>query len=156
LTASKEFAGKVALVTGGSRGIGRAICTRLAQSGAWVAINHSSSAPAAEETLSMIRELGGDGKVYQCDVADADQVDAMFTEIERDSGPVDLLVCNAGIASYQDDRDMPIDLWRKILSVNLDGTFHCVWRARSSMIERGDGRVVCVSSKFASIALRLV
>ena len=143
---SNEFNGRVALVTGGSRGIGRAICQRLAQSGAWVAINHSSSAKDAEETLAIIQSAGGQGAVYQADVASYDEIDAMCTAIENDKGPVDLLVANAGIASYQDDRDMSIDLWRKVLSVNLDGTFHCVWRVKQSMLERHYGRIVCISS----------
>jgi len=146
LTESKEFAGKVALVTGGSRGIGRAICLRLAKAGAWVAINHSSSDDAANETLSMIRAAGGDGSIYQANVAAYDQVDTMVTAIEQDHGPVDILVANAGIASYKDDRDMSIELWRQILSVNLDGTFHCVWRVKQGMHERQYGRIVCISS----------
>ena len=143
---STEFSGKVALVTGGSRGIGRAICVRLAKAGAWIAINHSSSLEAANETLSQIRSAGGDGAIYQANVADFQQVDQMVTRIEHDQGPVDLLVANAGIASYQDDRDMPIELWREILSVNLDGTFHCFWRVKEAMRERQYGRVVCISS----------
>ena len=70
----------------------------------------------------------------------------MFGRIEAERGAVDLLVTNAGIASFQDDVDMPVDLWRRILSVNLDGTFHCVWRAKAGMQARGDGRIVCISS----------
>lgn len=142
----EEFSGRVALVTGGSRGIGRAICVRLAQAGAWIAINHSSSADSAQETLAQVRSAGGDGAVYQADVSSYEQIDGMFAAIENDHGPVDLLVTNAGIASYQDDGDMPIDLWRRILSVNLDGTFHCVWRAKQSMQDRHYGRIVCISS----------
>jgi len=143
---NKELSGRVALVTGGSRGIGRAICVRLAKSGAWVAINHSSSADAADETLSMVRAAGGDGAVYRADVASSDEIDTMYHSIEQDRGPVDLLVTNAGIASYKDDGDMTVDLWRNILAVNLDGTFHCVWRAKQSMIARNYGRIVCISS----------
>lgn len=143
---TQDLSGRNALVTGGSRGIGRAICLRLAKSGAWIAINHSSSEEAAEETLAMVRAAGGDGAVYRADVASYDQIDSMYQSIEKDTGPVDLLVTNAGIASYKDDRDMPVDLWRNILSVNLDGTFHCMWRAKQSMIERNYGRVVCISS----------
>ncbi|MGB7181461.1 MAG: 3-oxoacyl-ACP reductase family protein [Burkholderiaceae bacterium] len=146
MTNKQEFDGRVALVTGGSRGIGRAICLRLAASGAWVAINYSTSADAANQTLALIRSAGGDGAVYQCNVASYEEVDAMFSRIEQDHGPVDLLVANAGIASFKDDRDMSIELWRQILSVNLDGTFHCVWRAKAGMLERNYGRVVCISS----------
>lgn len=144
--ANDELSGRVALVTGGSRGIGRALCARLAKAGAWVAINHSASADAAEETLKQIRAEGGDGGVYQADVSSFDAVNAMFDAIEVDRGPVDLLVANAGIASFKDDASMPVDLWRRILSVNLDGTFNCVWRAKENMLARDYGRIVCISS----------
>ena len=142
----RDLSGRVALVTGGSRGIGRAICRRLAQAGAWVAINHSSSGAAAAETLAEIGADGGEGGVYRADVSSFEATDAMFRSIETDRGPVDLLVTNAGIASFRDDVDMPVDLWRHILSVNLDGTFHCVWRAKAGMLAQGDGRIVCISS----------
>ena len=142
----RDLSGRVALVTGGSRGIGRAICRRLARAGAWVAINYSSSEEAAAETLAQIRADGGGGGIYGADVSSLDETDAMFLGIEADRGPVDLLVTNAGIASFRDDVDMPVELWRRILSVNLDGTFHCVWRAREAMLARGDGRIVCISS----------
>ncbi|MGI9475109.1 MAG: SDR family NAD(P)-dependent oxidoreductase [Hyphomicrobiaceae bacterium] len=142
-----QFAGRTALVTGGSRGIGREICLQLAAEGAWVAINHSSSADDAEQTLSQIRATGRDGAIYQADVASWDATSAMFDEIEADrKSAVDLLVTNAGIASFQDDMEMPPDLWRKILSVNLDGTFNCVWRAKDGMRESGDGRIVTIAS----------
>ena len=142
----RDLSGRVALVTGGSRGIGRAICRRLAKAGAWVAINHSSSDEAAAETLAEIGADGGEGGVYRADVSSFEATDAMFRSIETDRAPVDLLVTNAGIASFRDDVDMPVDLWRRILSVNLDGTFHCVWRAKAGMLARGDGRIVCISS----------
>ena len=142
----RDLSGRIALVTGGSRGIGRAICRRLAQAGAWVAINHSSSDEAAAETLAEITGDGGEGGVYRADVSSFEATDAMFGRIEADRGPVDLLVTNAGIASFEDDVDMPVELWRRILSVNLDGTFHCVWRAKANMLDRGDGRIVCISS----------
>ena len=142
----RELSGRVALVTGGSRGIGRAICRRLAKAGAWVAINHSSSDEAAAETLAEIGADGGEGGVYRADVSSFEATDAMFRSIETDQGAVDLLVTNAGIASFRDDVDMPVDLWRRILSVNLDGTFHCVWRAKAGMLAQGDGRIVCISS----------
>jgi len=144
--AEQDLSGRVALVTGGSRGIGRAICRRLAKAGAWVAVNYASSEKAALETLSEIRKIGGDGGIYRTDVSSYEMTDAMFEAIEVDKGPVDLLVTNAGIASFNDNVDMPIDLWRKILSVNLDGTFHCVWRAKANMLAHGDGRIVCMSS----------
>lgn len=144
--AEQDLGGRTALVTGGSRGIGRAICQRLAKAGAWVAVNYTSSEDAAEETLAEIRRAGGEGGVYRANVSSFDETNRMFEKIETERGPVDLLVTNAGIASFEDDVDMPIDLWRKILSVNLDGTFHAVWRAKEGMIAHGDGRIVCISS----------
>ncbi|MEM7025879.1 MAG: SDR family oxidoreductase [Pseudomonadota bacterium] len=144
--AERDLDGRVALVTGGSRGIGRAICRRLARAGAWVAINHSASDDAAAETLEQVRREGGEGGIYQADVASFEAVDAMFQAVESDKGPVDLLVANAGIASFQDNAEMPVDLWRRILGVNLDGIFHCIWRAKDRMLAHGDGRIVCISS----------
>ncbi len=141
-----DLSGRIALVTGGSRGIGRAICRRLAQAGAWVAVNYTANEDAAAETLAAIVDQGGDGSIFKADVSSYDQTDAMFSEIETAKGPVDLLVTNAGIASFQDNIDMSIELWRRILAVNLDGTFHCVWRAKQAMLERGEGRIVCISS----------
>ena len=141
-----KFEGRTALVTGGSRGIGRAICVQLAREGAWVAVNHSASAEAAAETLDLMRAEGGQGGVFQADVASWEATSAMFDAVEAERGPVDLLVTNAGAASFQDDGDMPLELWRRILSVNLDGTFHCVWRAKEAMRARKDGRIVCISS----------
>lgn len=146
MSAKKDLSNRIALVTGGSRGIGRAICLRLAKAGAWVAINHSSSHDAANETLSIIRAAGGDGAVYAADVSSYDAVDAMFSTIEEDRGTVDVLVANAGIASQQDSSDMTVDVWKQVLSVNLDGTFHCVWRAKQSMLDNNYGRIVCISS----------
>lgn len=142
----KEFAGRTALVTGGSRGIGRAICVRLARAGAWVAINHSVSAEAAGETLDLVKAEGGDGRVYQADVSSYDATSAMYDAIESDHGAVELLVTNAGIASFADDTSMSPDVWNEIIKVNLNGTFHPVWRAKDGMAERGFGRVVCISS----------
>lgn len=142
----KDLNGRVTLVTGGSRGIGRAICQRLAQAGCWVAVNYADNSEAAEETLASIVAQGGAGGLYQADVSSAEQTDAMFDSIEADKGPVQLLVTNAGIASYEDNTEMSIDVWRRILSVNLDGTFHCVWRAKKNMLTLGEGRIVCISS----------
>ena len=142
----REFEGRTALVTGGSRGIGRAICLRLAASGARVAVNYAADRTAAEETRRRIEDAGGAAGVYLADVGDHDQVGAMFDAVEGGLGPVDLLVTNAGIARSADALSMTVDTWREILRVNLDGTFHAVWRAKDGMAARGYGRIVCISS----------
>ena len=142
----REFVGRTALVTGGSRGIGRAICQRLARSGARVAINYVENTAAAEETRRLIAEENGDSKIYCSDVSHSKQTSDMFDAIEKDLGPVDLLVTNAGIARAADSVTMTGDTWREIMRTNVDGTFHQVWRAKNGMIERGYGRIVCISS----------
>ena len=143
---TKEFAGRTALVTGGSRGIGRAICFRLAASGARVAINFAAHREAAEATRDNIRADGGVCEIYRADVGDRDETGVMFDAVERALGPVDLLVTNAGIARSADALSMSADTWHEIMRVNLDGTFHSVWRAKDAMTERGYGRIVCISS----------
>ena len=144
--ADRELEGRTALVTGGSRGIGRAICIRLAASGARVAVNYAADRRAAEDTRDRIREDGGVAEVYLADVGDRDATGAMFDAVERDLGPVDLLVTNAGIARSADSLSMTAETWHEIMRVNLDGTFHAVWRAKDVMVERGFGRIVCISS----------
>ena len=142
----RELEGRTALVTGGSRGIGRAICLRLAASGARVAVNYAADRRAAEETRERIRDAGGVAEIYLADVGDQDATAAMFDAVERDLGPVDLLVTNAGIAHSADALTMTAETWHEIMRVNLDGTFHAVWRAKDGMVERGFGRIVCISS----------
>ena len=144
--ADRELEGRTALVTGGSRGIGRAICVRLAASGARVAVNYAADRRAAEDTRDCIREDGGVAEVYLADVGERDSTGAMFDAVERDLGPVDLLVTNAGIARSADSLTMTADTWHEIMRVNLDGTFHAVWRAKDGMVARGFGRIVCISS----------
>ena len=142
----KEFVGRTALVTGGSRGIGRAICEKLARSAAQVAINYVTNKVAAEEVCHVIREANGSAAIYRADVSDPEQTSCMFDKIENDLGPVDLLVTNAGIARSTDNVTMTAEVWHAIMRTNLDGTFHPVWRAKGGMIKRGYGRIVCISS----------
>ncbi len=82
----------------------------------------------------------------RADVSSYEATSAMFDEVEAELGPVDMLVANAGMASFQDDTEMPIELWHRIHAVNLHGTFHCVWRAKDGMRERGYGNIVCITS----------
>lgn len=142
----REFAGRTALVTGGSRGIGRAVCAALAAGGAQVAVNYAADRAAAESVRDKIRAAGGTAEIHRADVGDRDAVDAMFSAVESAFGPVDLLVANAGIARSADAVSMSHDVWHEIMRVNLDGVFHTVWRAKDAMLARGFGRIVCISS----------
>jgi 3-oxoacyl-[acyl-carrier protein] reductase len=146
--ASQELAGRTALVTGGSRGIGRAVCVHLAREGARVAINYASSEPAAREAERLVRDEGAECVLLKADVSDPAAVAAMVAETERTLGPIDLLVASAGIAPSEARGEVAFATWRRIMAVNLDGTFLPVMAVKDGMIARGFGRIVC----FASIA----
>jgi 3-oxoacyl-[acyl-carrier protein] reductase len=146
--ASRELAGRTALVTGGSRGIGRAVCVRLAQEGARVAINYTSNEAAAREAQALVEAADAQCLLLKADVSDPDAVAAMIAEVERGLGPVDLLVTAAGIAPTEQRGAAPFETWRRIMAVNVDGTYLPIMAAKDGMIARGYGRIVC----FASIA----
>jgi len=141
-----RFENRIALVTGGSRGIGRACCLRLAEEGARVAINYRQGKEDAEETLQQIRTIGGTGMLVQADVSSSEQVDRMVSEIEAEWGQVELLVNNSGIFSYEPHTKLTEDAWRQMLEVNLTGTFLVTWRVREGMLQRKFGRIVNMSS----------
>jgi 3-oxoacyl-[acyl-carrier protein] reductase len=145
---AKELEGRMALVTGGSRGIGRAICVRLARAGARVAINYASNEAAALETMRVVEGEGAQGQIVRADVSDPQAVARMVGETERGLGPVDLLVTAAGIAPSEARGEIPFETWRRIMAVNLDGTFLPIMALKDGMIARGFERIVC----FASIA----
>lgn len=143
---SRVFAGKTALVTGGSRGIGRACCLRLARAGAKVAVNYRSDEQAARETAQLIEATGAEALVVQADVADPDAVDRMVAEILSAFGPVDLLVNNAGIFDYVPHTETTLEIWRRTLDVNLTGTYLVTWAVKDGMVARRYGRIVNVTS----------
>lgn len=141
-----ELEGKAALVTGGSRGIGRAVCLELARRGACVAVNYAGNAAAAEETVESCKAKGVDAFSVQADVADAAACDAMVKEVVSRFGRLDILVNNAGITR---DGLMPMlkDAdWDAVLDANLKGAFHCMRAAYRPMMKQKYGRVVNLSS----------
>ncbi|MGD2140277.1 MAG: 3-oxoacyl-ACP reductase family protein [Burkholderiales bacterium] len=142
----KELEGRTALVTGGSRGIGRAICLALAREGAHVAVNYVSNEKAAREVVSEIKRLGGEAMMFEADVANPDSVDAMVAAVEHGLGPVDLLVTSAGIAKAEHHSKMTFENWRRMLSINLDGTYLPVMAVKDGMLDRDYGRIVCIAS----------
>jgi 3-oxoacyl-[acyl-carrier protein] reductase len=146
--AAKELAGRTALVTGGSRGIGRAVSVRLAREGARVAINYAVNEQAAREAERLVQAEGTECLLLEADVSNPDAVAAMVAQAERGLGPIDLLVTSAGIAPDEARGEVAFDEWRRTMAVNLDGTFLPVMAVKDGMIARGFGRIVC----FASIA----
>jgi len=144
----KELEGRTALVTGGARGIGRATCVLLARAGARVAINYAGNEAAAKEALRLVEAEGAQGLIVQADVSDPAAVAAMVERTESSLGPIDLLVASAGIAPTETRGEVSFETWRRVMAVNLDGTFLSVMAVKDGMIARGCGRIVC----FASIA----
>ena len=137
---------RVALVTGGSRGIGRAVCLELARGGHAVAVNYRSGVDEAKETLSLLQGEGHEGIVVEADVSDPAQVDGMFSEIDELLGPVTVLVNNAGVRRDQLALRMSDKDFLDVVSVNLFGPFVCAPRALRTMVRMGFGRIVNVTS----------
>ncbi|UCH46453.1 MAG: glucose 1-dehydrogenase [Betaproteobacteria bacterium] len=142
----KEFQGKTALVTGGSRGIGRATCLALAREGARVAVNYVSNEKAAGKVVAEIKQLGGEAMVVGADVSDSGSVTNMVATVEHGLGPVDLLVTSAGIAKAAHHSEMTFESWRQMMSINVDGTYLPVMAVKDGMLDRGYGRIVCIAS----------
>jgi 3-oxoacyl-[acyl-carrier protein] reductase len=141
-----ELEGRVALVTGASRGIGAASALALAQRGARVAVNYREDKDGAEETARAIRDLGSEALVVRADVAAAEDVEAMFASAEAAFGPVEVLVANAGATRDRVLALMREDDWDFVLDVNLTGVWRCTKRALRPMLRAGWGRIIAVSS----------
>jgi acetoacetyl-CoA reductase len=140
------FEGRVALVTGGARGIGAAITEMLATSGAAVAAGYSRDREGAEKFRSQMREKGANVSVHQGRVDSADDVNRVIEEVMDEHGRIDYLVNNAGITVDKTVRKMSVDDWRQVLDVNLSGAFQMTKGVLEHMIERGSGRIVNISS----------
>lgn len=138
--------GKIALVTGGSRGIGRAIALTLAGYGADVAVNYSGSREKAEETAEQIRGLGRRAVLVQADISKQEECARMFREAEEQLGKLDILVNNAGITRDNLAIRMSEEEFAQVLDTNLKGAFFCMQLAAKSMLKRRSGRIVSISS----------
>jgi 3-oxoacyl-[acyl-carrier protein] reductase len=139
---NKELAGKVALVTGAAKNIGRSIALALAAGGAAVAINTRSSREAAEEVAKEIRDAGGKANVYLADIGDAAAVKAMGETVVRDFGRLDILVLNASMRKETRFIDMDFEQWRRSMTITLDGSFHCVKASLPAIIAAGGGSII--------------
>ncbi len=143
----KALEGRVALVTGGSRGIGRAICEALARRGATVVVNYASREDAARETGAAVEALGGKPVLLKFDVSNSAEVTEAVKAIGKDCGGLDLLINNAGVAINGLVMRFRDEQWAKSLEVNLAGAFYCVRAATSLLLKaRERGRIVNITS----------
>ncbi len=138
--------GNVALVTGGSRGIGRAVCLELARQGAAVAVNYAGNSAAAEETVQLCRALGVEAEAFRADVADPAACDALTAAVKERFGRLDILVNNAGIARDGLLMTAKEEDFSRTLDTNLKGAYFCTKAAAKVMLRQKYGRIVCLSS----------
>ena len=142
-----EFKGKVALVTGASRGIGRAIAIELAKNGAAISINYNSDIKSAKETQKLVNKTGVKSEIFKADVSKQKDIKNLIKNTEKKLGPIDLLVTNAGIAIVsKNPLELDYDTWKKTMATNVDGTLLPIKEVLPGMIKRKFGRIVCISS----------
>lgn len=142
---------KVALVTGSSRGIGKAIALRLAEDGYAVAVHCVNAMDKAEDVCREIINSGGTAKAYCCDVADDVAVSAMIENIQNDLGSVSVLVNNAGIAQQKLFTDITDEEWKRMMAVHVDGAFFCTRAVLPAMIREHNGCIVNMSSMWGQV-----
>ena len=155
MSAHKRFdlTSKTALVTGGSRGIGRGMALALAEHGADVAIVYRSAEQEANEAVEAIRGLGRRAWIYQQDLAKTDELHALADRVWANTGPIDILVNNAGFAYLERFNQITPEHWRHVMSVNLDAVFFLSQRIAEQMIAAGiKGRIINLSSKNGLVA----
>jgi len=144
-----DLTGKVAIVTGGSRGIGRAVSEMLARSGAHVVVNYAGNEAAARETVESIVAAGGNADAKQFDVSDAAAVDAAITEVHKRLGRLDILVSNAGIAMDQLLLRVKPEEVERTFAINVNGAIWCAKSAMRIMMRQRTGRIIHLSSVVA-------
>ncbi len=137
---------KVALVTGGSRGIGRSICLALAKRGAKVAVNYSSSVEAAQGVAESIGSQGGEAIICQGDVSAPDRVEEMVKQVMEQWGRIDILVNNAGITRDRLLLRMKLEEWQQVIDLNLTGVFLCTSAVSKIMLKQKSGRIINITS----------
>ena len=150
-----KFTGKVALVTGGGRGIGAEIARNLARDGAAVGV----SARTESEVKAVVDDIvkaGGRASFFIADLSQADQAAALVPKVEAELGPIDFLVNNAGVASSAPVGKISLDEWNRIFAINVTATFLCTQAVLPKMIERGAGRIVNIASVAARFGAKYI
>jgi 2-hydroxycyclohexanecarboxyl-CoA dehydrogenase len=141
---------RIALVTGGGSGIGRAICERLAEDGARV-VAADIDRSGAQQTVAAIQQRGGTGLAIEMDVADFERVTAAVAEVEKSLAPIDVLVNCAGWDRMQPFVQTTPDFWTRVIDINLRGAIHCTRAVLDAMIERKAGKIIFISSDAARV-----
>jgi 3-oxoacyl-[acyl-carrier protein] reductase len=147
-----SFEGRVALVTGATRGIGLAIARELAAQGAWIFLNHRRDTDRAKEALREVQELCPDAELVRADISSAEEVDRMFREVRNTAGRLDHLVCNAGVTADGYALMMGEQKWRGVLETNLSGPFLCCRAAGRIMMRQRSGSMVVIGSTSGTAA----
>lgn len=142
---------RTVLVTGASRGIGAAIAKKFGKLGYRVCVNYNKSESDANKVVDRLKQLGALAKAYKADVADASQVKAMFLEIEKDFGGVDILINNAGVSLEKMLCDTTDDDYEHLMGVNLKGVFNCSREAQRYMVKEKRGAIVNISSIWGEV-----
>lgn len=138
--------GKVALVTGAGRGIGRAIAMKLAEGGAFVVVNYNGSGEKAQETVEEIKKAGGDAAAYGCNVADFDACGEMTAALVKEYGRIDILVNNAGITKDNLLMKMSEEDFDRVIDVNLKGCFNTMRHVSRQLLRQRSGKIINISS----------
>jgi glucose 1-dehydrogenase len=149
-----DLAGQAAIVTGASSGIGAAVAVGLARAGARVVVNYRGERDGAEATATAIRDAGSEALIVHADVAQEDEVEAMFAEAKRAFGTIHILVANAGLQRDAPSESLSLNDWRTVIDVNLTGQFLCCRAAIREFLARGPrpeisratGKIICMSS----------
>lgn len=148
---TKRFEGEVAIVTGGSRGIGAAICEKLAEEGAQIVVNYVKNAKAAETIVNKIREKRGDAFSFGGDVSDFSQVEHMVQETVEKYGRIDILVNNAGVFPHAFVEETTPEEWKKAIDINLVGTFNCCRAVIPHLKRQRRGKIINCSTISANL-----
>ncbi len=146
MSGDKQLEGKMALVTGASKGIGKGIAVALAKAGCDVGVNYFSDLKGAEQTASEVRAIGRKTAIYKCNVAIRAEVEEMFKQYSIDFPRLDVLVNNAGITLWSPLLEMTDDIWDKVIGINLKGAFLCTQQAGRIMRNQKKGRIINIGS----------
>lgn len=147
----EDLSGKVALITGASRGIGRSIAVELSKHGVIVIINYKEDKKGAEKTLEEVKESGGNGIIFRCDVSINAEVKNMFKDIINSFGKIDVLINNSGISKIGLFIDMDEKDYDEIMNVNFKGVYNCTSYAVKDMIKRKSGSIINISSIWGNV-----